>query len=125
MFRLHSVYFSNEAVNGVLRNAGSRVHQRNVREEAGITLRQWLGIRELCVYAILSVGGYLRPRPAPVLEDALRAAFSNLDRELAALLDGSYPQVPPGDCWTKSRRLPFTRGLRPSHGIHVASEVCG
>jgi hypothetical protein len=88
-------------------------------------MRAWPSIRELCGYPILSVGGHLRPRPAPVLEDALRSAFGDLDRELAAILDGRYPQVPPGDFWTTSRRLPFTLGQRHSHGVHVASEVCG
>jgi hypothetical protein len=88
-------------------------------------VRPWPGIRELCGYVLLSVAGHFRPRPAPALEDALRSAFGNLDRELAAILDRRYPQVPPGDYWTTSRRLPFTGEKRPGHGVRVASQVCG
>ncbi len=50
-------------------------------------MRPWFGIPELCGRAFHSVTGHLRPRPAPALEEALRAAFADLDRELAAILD--------------------------------------
>lgn len=49
----------------------------------------WLidvSIRERCAQAMLTVTGYLRPRPARAVENALRAAFAELDRDLAALL---------------------------------------
>jgi hypothetical protein len=39
-----------------------------------------------CAQAMLTVTGYLRPRPARAVENALRAAFAELDRDLAALL---------------------------------------
>jgi hypothetical protein len=45
-----------------------------------------LSVRERCAQAMLTVTGYFRPRPARVVENALRAAFAELDRDLAALL---------------------------------------
>ncbi len=45
-----------------------------------------VGVRQRCARAVLTVTGYLRPRPARSVEDALRAAFAELDRDLAALL---------------------------------------
>jgi hypothetical protein len=47
---------------------------------AGVSVRQW------CAQALLTVTGYLRPRPHRSVDDALRAAFAELDRDLAALL---------------------------------------
>lgn len=44
-------------------------------------------IRQLSARAILSASGYLRGRPDPWLESALRAAFAEFDRELALILD--------------------------------------
>ncbi|HLH82091.1 MAG TPA: hypothetical protein VKV38_02415 [Trebonia sp.] len=46
-------------------------------------------IRSLSARAILAVTGYLRPRPDPWMEDALRAAFAEFDRELALILKDS------------------------------------
>jgi len=43
-------------------------------------------VRKLCAQAALTVTGYLRPRPDPALENALRAAFADLDRDLAGIL---------------------------------------
>ena len=56
---------------------------------AMVFLWAWLAsasVRERCAQAMLTVTGYLRPRPARALEHALRAAFAELDRDLAALL---------------------------------------
>jgi hypothetical protein len=47
--------------------------------------------RRRCAHAALTVMGYLRPRPARSVEDALRAAFAELDRDLAALLGDRNP----------------------------------
>jgi hypothetical protein len=49
----------------------------------------WVGVRQRCGQAVLTVMGYLRPRPARSVEDALRAALAELDRDLAALLGDS------------------------------------
>jgi len=67
------------------------------------------GIRELSGRAAQSVSGYLRTSPDPWLEDTLRAAFAEFDRELALILqERSYaapsardkvpqdPAAPPG-----------------------------
>ena len=45
-----------------------------------------VSVRQRCAQALLTVTGSLRPRPARAVEDALRAAFAELDRDLAALL---------------------------------------
>ena len=45
-----------------------------------------------CAQAMLTVTGYLRPRPARSVEDGLRAAFAELDRDLAALLGDRNPR---------------------------------
>ena len=45
-----------------------------------------VSVRQRYAQAILTVTGYLRPRPARSVENALRAAFAELDRDLAALL---------------------------------------
>ena len=50
-----------------------------------------VGVRQRCAQAVLTVTGYLRPRPARSVEDALRAAFAELDRDLAALLGDRNP----------------------------------
>lgn len=52
---------------------------------SGVSLRHW------CAQAVLTVTGYLRPRPARSVEEALRAAFAELDRDLAALLGDRNP----------------------------------
>jgi hypothetical protein len=43
-------------------------------------------VRDLGARATLTVTGYLRPRPDPAAEQALRAAFAELDRDLAEIL---------------------------------------
>ena len=43
-------------------------------------------IRDLSARAILTITGHLRPRPDPWLESTLRTAFTDLDRELAVIL---------------------------------------
>jgi len=51
----------------------------------------WLQLRgknlkDLFSQAALSLSGYLRPRPDQALECTLRSAFTQLDKELAAVL---------------------------------------
>ena len=56
---------------------------------AVIFLWLWLigvSVRELLAQAALTVTGYLRRRPDPSTEQALRAAFTDLDEELAEIL---------------------------------------
>jgi hypothetical protein len=54
-------------------------------------------IRNLSARAILSLTGHLRARPDPWLECALRKAFTEFDRELAAILhDRGNPARPIG-----------------------------
>jgi hypothetical protein len=48
--------------------------------------------RQRCAQAMLTITGYFRPRPARSVEDALRAAFAELDRDLAALLGDRHPR---------------------------------
>jgi hypothetical protein len=43
-------------------------------------------MRELVGNAALTVSGHLRRRPDPACESALRAAFAELDAELAEIL---------------------------------------
>jgi hypothetical protein len=50
-----------------------------------------VGVRELCADAALTVTGYLRPGPDPAVEHALRAAFADLDRDLAGILGDRTP----------------------------------
>jgi hypothetical protein len=54
-----------------------------------------VSVRERCAHAALTVTGYLRPRPDPAVEHALRAAFADLDRDLAAILGDRAPRNPP------------------------------
>ena len=52
-------------------------------------------IRNLSARAILCLTGYLRARPDPWLEGALRTAFAEFDRELAMIMkDRSGPVLP-------------------------------
>ena len=51
-----------------------------------------VGVRELFAQGALTVTGYLRRRPNPAAEDALRAAFATLDRELAEILGDRTPR---------------------------------
>ena len=41
---------------------------------------------DFLAYAALTVSGHLRRRPDPACESALRAAFAELDAELAVIL---------------------------------------
>ena len=51
-------------------------------------------IRDLLGHAALTVSGHLRPGPDPKCESALRAAFAELDAELAEILgDRTRPGV--------------------------------
>ncbi len=50
-------------------------------------------LRDLFAQAALSLSGYLRPRPAQALARTLRSAFTQLDKELAAVL-GDRPKPP-------------------------------
>jgi hypothetical protein len=52
-------------------------------------------VRDLCASAALTVTGYLRPRPDPAVERALRAAFAELDRDLAGILGDRIPRSTP------------------------------
>ena len=54
-------------------------------------MRAGVSVRQRCAQAVLTVTGYLRPRPDRSVEDALRAAFAELDRDLAALLGDRNP----------------------------------
>ena len=54
-----------------------------------------VSVRELCASAALTVTGYLRPRPDPAVECALRAAFAELDRDLAGILGDRMPRPMP------------------------------
>ena len=68
------------------------VHYVDVLPMLGLALIfLWLrlagvSVRELCAQAVLTVTGYLRPRPDPAVEHALRAAFAEFDRDLAGIL---------------------------------------
>jgi hypothetical protein len=45
-----------------------------------------ISVRQRCAQAMLTVTGYFRPRPPRAMENALRAAFAELDKDIAALL---------------------------------------
>jgi hypothetical protein len=50
-------------------------------------------LKDVVTQAALSLTGYLRPRPDQALECTLRSAFTQLDKELAAVLgDRSVPR---------------------------------
>ena len=51
-----------------------------------------VNLRELIAEGVLTVSGYLRRRPDPAIEHALRTAFSTLDEELAEILGDRTPQ---------------------------------
>jgi hypothetical protein len=51
-----------------------------------------VSVRERCAHAALTVTGYLRPRPDPAVEHALRTAFADLDRDLAEILGDRTPR---------------------------------
>jgi hypothetical protein len=50
-----------------------------------------VSMRGLCAQAALTVSGYFRPRPDPAVENALRTAFAELDRDLAEILGDRTP----------------------------------
>ena len=63
-------------------------------EEADSKVADSFSIRDLFGHAALTVSGHLRPRPDPACESALRAAFAELDAELAEILgDRARPSV--------------------------------
>ena len=51
-----------------------------------------ISIRELFAHATLTVTGYLRPRPDPAVERALRTAFAEFDKELSVILADRPPR---------------------------------
>ena len=63
------------------------VHYVDVPPMPGLGVR----VRELCANVALTVTGYLRPRPDPALENALRSTFACLDRDLAEILGDRIP----------------------------------
>ncbi len=73
------------------------VHYADVLPMLGLALVfLWLrlaavSVREACANAALTVTGYLRPRPDPAAEHALRAAFAEFDRDLAGILGDRTP----------------------------------
>ena len=77
------------------------VHYVDVLPMLGLALVfLWLrlirvSVRGLCANAALTVTGYLRPRPDPAIEEALRTAFADLDRDLARILGDRTPRNTP------------------------------
>jgi hypothetical protein len=77
------------------------VHYVDVLPMLGVALVfLWLRLigvsgRELFADAALTVIGYLRPRPDPAVEEALRTSFANLDRDLARILGDRTPAPHP------------------------------
>jgi hypothetical protein len=70
-------------------------------------------IKDLSARAILSLTGYLRTRPDPWLEGALRTAFAEFDRELAVIMqDRSGPVLPMTN--RRARPAPATNPKRPA-----------
>ena len=59
---------------------------RKPGEEADSTVAVSFGIRDVLGNAALTISGHLRPGPDPECERALRAAFAELDAELAEIL---------------------------------------
>lgn len=51
-----------------------------------------VSVREILAQAALTVTGYLRPRPDPAAEHALRTAFTDLDKELMEILGDRTPR---------------------------------
>ncbi len=50
-----------------------------------------ISVQEFLEQGALTVTGYLRPRPDPLTEHALRTAFAELDKELANILGDRIP----------------------------------
>lgn len=61
-------------------------------------------IKSLPARAITSFTGYLRGRPDPVLEEALRTAFAEFDRELTAIMLAAGWHTPTGEQDHRSQR---------------------
>jgi len=93
-------------------------------------------IKDLSGKAILSLTGHLRTPPDPWLESALRNAFAEFDRELAAImLDRGHPTAPRtpqsdvslavrsafGNTPTTARRAPFNVRQPPGNSRSVRS----
>ena len=57
-----------------------------------------ISLRELLSHGALTVTGYLRHRPDPAVENALRAAFADLDKDLARILGDRSPRKGARDC---------------------------
>jgi hypothetical protein len=55
-------------------------------EEADSNTMEKFNVGDFLAHAALTVSGHLRRRPDPACEKALRAAFAELDAELAAIL---------------------------------------
>jgi hypothetical protein len=51
--------------------------------------------RELCGRALLTVSGYLRRPPDRAAENALRAVFADIDRDLAGILGDRTRRLTP------------------------------
>lgn len=67
----------------------------------GVLLLRLTGIRvrERCSNAALTVTGYLRRAPDPAFEASLRAAFADIDRELAGILGDQHQARSPRALW--------------------------
>jgi hypothetical protein len=59
---------------------------RQSGEEADGKAMGTFSFGDFLAHAVHTVSGYLRRRPDPACESALRAAFAELDAELAAIL---------------------------------------
>ena len=73
------------------------VNYADVLPMLGAAMLIWLllagvSVRQRCAQAMLTMTGYLRPRPARAAENTLRAAFAELDMDLAALLGDRNPR---------------------------------
>lgn len=74
--------------------------------------------RQRLAQLALTVTGYLRPRPNPVAERALRTAFTDLDRELAEILGDRTPAGCTPATGTSPRGRPRTPD-RPGESKHA------
>ena len=105
------------------------VHYVDVLAMLGLALVfLWLrligvSVRGLCAHAVLTVTGYLRPRPDPAVESALRAAFADSDRDLAGILGDRMPtQRPAPDRWPSSEAdTAGCRALTPAMSDRAAA----
>jgi hypothetical protein len=65
---------------------GQLQQTRKLGEEADSKVAVSFSVRDLFGNAALTVSGHLRRSPDPACESALRAAFAELDAELAEIL---------------------------------------